>query len=516
MLNVLLVDDEKLERVLIRKGYKWEENGFKIVGEAASGKEALEYINYHEVDIVVTDINMPGMDGLQFTEALLKAHPKCRVVIVTGFREFEYARKAINLGVDEFLLKPINIKEISEVMAKLKEEINQRNKEATEVAKLKESMENNYDILKESFLLRLVENRIDEEEAVKKMDTYNCKELLDGCVCIDVKIKDNQEEENYKKVYELVQNQNNDNMITFVHFMHNIIIYFVNKDLDECINYAEALHKKLNKIGITATIGISGKNIGFCGIASAYGQADKALGVSVLLGRNRVVTYSEYQEVMKQNNSKIELDWDKFAEAINNCREEEMLKYIKDYIEVIKKGKIADEEYLKLMTMTIILRAGSTLNKYGINLYQLINEEDVFKDVRAIRSVTDALECAKEYIKIVYDYHNQKKSKRNKNVIEDALEYVNRNLYNSELSLKKAATDLYTNESYLSREFKKTYGVSFIEYVSEKRIEASKKILKQTDLKVYEVAEKVGFKDSHYFCICFKKQTGKTVKEYRC
>lgn len=516
MLNVLLVDDEKLERVLIRKGYKWEENGFKIVGEAASGKEALEYINYHEVDIVVTDINMPGMDGLQFTEALLKAHPKCRVVIITGFREFEYARKAINLGVDEFLLKPINIKEISEVMAKLKEEINQRNKEATEVAKLKESMENNYDILKESFLLRLVENRIDEEEAVKKMDTYNCKELIDGCVCIDVKIKDNQEEENYKKVYELVQNQNNDNMITFVHFMHNIIIYFVNKDLDECINYAEALHKKLNKIGITATIGISGENIGFCGIASAYGQADKALGVSVLLGRNRVVTYSEYQEVMKQNNSKIELDWDKFAEAINNCREEEMLKYIKDYIEVIKKGKIADEEYLKLMTMTIILCAGSTLNKYGINLYQLINEEDVFKDVRAIRSVTDALECAKEYIKIVYDYHNQKKSKRNKNVIEDALEYVNRNLYNSELSLKKAATDLYINESYLSREFKKTYGVSFIEYVSEKRIEASKKILKQTDLKVYEVAEKVGFKDSHYFCICFKKQTGKTVKEYRC
>ena len=107
MLNVLLVDDEKLERVLIHKGYKWEENGFKIVGEAASGKEALEYINYHEVDIAVTDINMPGMDGLQFTEALLKAHPKCRVVIVTGFREFEYARKAINL-VKEFSNTSVN------------------------------------------------------------------------------------------------------------------------------------------------------------------------------------------------------------------------------------------------------------------------------------------------------------------------------------------------------------------------------------------------------------------------
>ena len=85
----------------------------------------------------------------------------------------------------------------------------------------------------------------------------------------------------------------------------------------------------------------------------------------------------------------------------------------------------------------------------------------------------------------------------------------------TELSLKKVASDLYINDSYLSREFKKTYGVSFIEYISRKRIEASKKILKETDLKVYEVAEKIGFKDSHYFCICFKKQTGQTVKEYR-
>ena len=80
MLNVLLVDDEKLERVLIRKGYNWEENGFNIVGEAASGEDALEYINYHNVDIVITDINMPGMDGLQFTEKLLQKNPKCRCI----------------------------------------------------------------------------------------------------------------------------------------------------------------------------------------------------------------------------------------------------------------------------------------------------------------------------------------------------------------------------------------------------------------------------------------------------
>lgn len=515
MLNVLLVDDEKLERVLIRKGYNWEESGFNIVGEAASGKDALEYMAYHKVDIVVTDINMPGMDGLQFTEKLLQKYPKCRVVIVTGFREFEYARRAVKLGVDEFLLKPININELSEIMAKIKEEIKKVNEEESKVAQLKESVEKNYDVLRESFLLRLVENRIGEGDATKKLETYNCNALLEGCVCINIKIKDAQENQNYKKVYECIQEQNNNNTITFIHFMHNIVIFFVETDVNKCIEYANDLHTKLNNMGIAATIGVSDENKDFNGISAAYSQANKAIGVSVLLGRNKVVTFSEYQEIMEKSNSKKEINWDEFSDAIINCRREEVLKYISDYMEIIKAEKIPDEEYLKLMAMTIIMRASSTLNKYGTNIYQLASEEEVFHNVREIRSMTGTSECVIKYIKQVCDYHEKKRSGKRTNVIKDALDYVNRNLYNQDLSLKKVATDLYINDSYLSREFKKTYGISFIEYISEKRIEASKKLLKETDLKVYEVAEKIGFKDSHYFCICFKKQTGKTIREYR-
>ena len=291
---------------------------------------------------------MPGMDGLQFTEKLLQKNPKCRVVIVTGFREFEYARKAIKLGVDEFLLKPVNIKEISEVMTKIKTEIAKVNEEESKVAKLKESAEKNYDILRESFLLRLVENRIGEEEATKKLETYNCNDLVDGCVCINVKIKDAQENQNYKKVYEFIQKQNNENSLSFIHFMHNIVMFFTKTDVSKCIDYANDLHNKLNNMGITATIGVSEKNSEFNGIPAAYGQANKAIGVSVLLGRNKVVTFSEYQEIMKKNSSKKEIDWDEFSDAIINCRREEVLKYVSDYTEIIKAEKIPDEEYLKL------------------------------------------------------------------------------------------------------------------------------------------------------------------------
>ena len=134
----------------------------------------------------------------------------------------------------------------------------------------------------------------------------------------------------------------------------------------------------------------------------------------------------------------------------------------KDYVNQAMEEKIPDEEYLKLMAMTIIMRASSTLNKYGTNIYQLASEEEVFHNVREIRSMTDTSECVIKYIKQVCDYHEKKRSGKRTNVIKDALDYVNRNLYNQDLSLKKVATDLYINDSYLSREFKKTYGISFI------------------------------------------------------
>ena len=176
------------------------------------------------------------------------------------------------------------------------------------------------------------------------METYNCSDLVDGCVCINVKIKDAQENQNYKNVYEFIQKQNNENSLSFIHFMHNIVMFFTKTDVSKCIDYANDLHNKLNNMGITATIGVSEKNSEFNGIPTAYGQANKAIGVSVLLGRNKVVTFSEYQEIMKKNSSKKEIDWDEFSDAIINCRREEVLKYVSDYTEIIKAEKIPDEE----------------------------------------------------------------------------------------------------------------------------------------------------------------------------
>ena len=167
-LKVLIVDDEKLERVLIEKGFSWEEHGFTLIGEASNGEEALAKMADNPPNIVFTDINMPKMNGLSFTEQVKIKFPKCRIVIITGYREFEYARQAVRLGVTDFLLKPVNMEEISLIALRLKEEFEKEENET----QLKDVLDSHEHIKK------LVTSYIDREQNSHKKDSPMIAEAI--------------------------------------------------------------------------------------------------------------------------------------------------------------------------------------------------------------------------------------------------------------------------------------------------------------------------------------------------
>lgn len=518
-IKVLLVDDEKLERVLIRNGYDWEGNGFEIVGEAGSGEEAMEYMLHRKPQIVLTDISMPHMDGLELSEKILDFDPSCRIIIVTGYREFDYARRAVKIGIEDFLLKPVNISEVAELAGKIKEKIQQEEKEVRAAEELKASVLADQDIVMESFFQRLVERRIAEEEARRKLMLYNCENIMQGCTCLNIKRKEDEEEgvsTKHNQVIALIKEQNYQNVICFTHYMQNILLYFTGSDDGKIEEVARALHEALgNRLGIAATIGISQWNQGFSGIADAFEESQKALSAAVFLGRDRCVTYQEYEEVMNQNKNKKEIDWENFLFAVHNCLYDKVEDYRNEYVDLIRSAGVTDMEYLRLMTMNMLTRAGSTLNKYGMSLSQLMGEETLYKEVRHINSVDEISSYLERVIERIMEYHESRKRKQGNKVVEEAAAYIGENLFNPELSLRLVAANIYSNESYLSRVFKKEKGISLIEYILKKRIEESIRLLNTTDLKVYEIAERIGFRDSHYFSICFKKLMGVTVKEFK-
>lgn len=517
---MLLVDDEKLERVLIRNGLDWEDYGFEIIGEAGSGEEALEYMVHHKPQLVLTDINMPHMDGLELAQKILKMSPNCHIIIVTGYREFDYARRAVKIGVEDFLLKPVNINEIADLAEKIKEKIRLEEKQERAVEDLKASILADQDIVMESFFQRLVEERISEEEAKRKLMLYKCESLMKGCICFNIKRKEDNINQDFTKAHkelmEFLKKKELKNVLCFTHYMQSILLYFMETDCESAKKQVKLLHNQMNEtLGIATTIGMSEYNKGFKGIAHAFEQSKKALSVSVFLGRNRLVTFKEYEEVMNQSEITYEIDWENFLFSVQNALVDKVKAYRNEYVDLIQSSKVTDMEYLRLMTMDMITRAGTTLHKYGINLTDLIGEEKLYQKVRHINTVEEITIYLEKVLDIIMNYHESKKLKQGNKVVEEAVEFIDDNLFDPELSLRLVASKIYSNESYLSRVFKKEKGISLIEYISKKRIEESVHLLNTTDLKVYEIADKIGFRDSHYFSICFKKLTGVTVKEFK-
>lgn len=516
---MLIVDDEKLERVLIRKGYDWDTHGFEIVGEASSGAEALEFMNHRNPDLVITDINMPQMDGLELSQEIMQNYPGCHIIIVTGYRDFEYARRALRIGVEDFLLKPVNIQDIHDVTVHLKEKISKEQIQVHKVEELKESVLADHDILMESFFQRLVEKRISEEEAKRKLVVYNCEELMNQCICVDIRLSVNSEEKElsiaHKEVLHLIKKQNMERSVCFIHFMQNIIIYFTYLEQEKINQEIAKLKESMKQSGLYADFGISNANTGFSGIAVAYEEAEKAVGLSLLLQSSCPIRYKEFEEIVCQNSRPLEINWKDFRFNISNALYEKAISDIEQYVDNMKESGILDNKYLQVMAYQCMTEAAETLNKYGISFSEEPAKTEYLEKLRKCYRVENIKIILLEYVEMVMKYHDAKKTRQGNKVVKEALDFIQKNLYDPELSLHSVASAIFSNESYLSRVFKKETGLSLIEYISKNRIEESIRLLNNTNMKVYEIAEKVGFRDSHYFSICFKKQTGRTVKEFK-
>lgn len=389
-IKVLIVDDEKLERVLIRKGFDWEKSGFEIIGEASGGERALEYLKRGEIpDIVLTDINMPGMDGLTLAEEILKIYSGCFIVIVTGYRDFDYARRALKIGVKDFILKPVDFTDIKNTVLSIKSEIEENRIFMDELSDLKaREFESRRIVLGNSFN-NIINNKLSESETLTTLSDYSLNSLAKSCMCALISFNDNE-------------------LISDTETVCDVMDFFERDGADLCI-------------------------------ASNSGD---------------IVVYFSGE---KQGNIESILK--------NGC---EFIESSTDYIY---------EYYLS----------------------------DLCSGVQGIR---DAYAQVNSLVK------NEKNKKYNK-ITQKAINYINENLSDAELSLKTVASAVFVNESYLSRVFRQETGERLIEYITKKRIDLSKELLNTTDLKAYEIAEAVGINNAHYFSICFKKLVGMTVTEYK-
>jgi two-component system response regulator YesN len=527
VLRVLVVDDEHMVRGLLKRCIDWKEIGMEIVGEASCSQEALELVERLNPDIIYTDICMPYMDGIEFSRLVFEMHPEIKIIILTGYEEFEYAKRSIKLGIADFLLKPVNDEEIRKSALLIKEKIQSERFHSDEYNTLKRMLEENRPYLKEKFLNEFIQGEMPAWEISEKQAYFNLdfesglfqvaflemeqpgagigqgteQKLLLRMQCMDAA----------KQYF-----RDDARIMLFFDNTQRIVVLSTDADIDftECCEILRIM--LVNKFKCILSIGIGNRFSGRENIRQACGEAFYALSYSAVLGKNQVISYnavglSQKKKISMKGTMFNEFEF--YLKAGLSQKAAELFGCACD--DVSPDGGNAVED-LWVLASNVLSEILSVMNETGLKLGDVFEDgHEPFQNIFRIHSLPEMKEYMASVICRTGSLLEKLKSRKVNKIISEVKEHISANLSDPELSLSSTASRVYLNPSYLSRIFKQETGQTFIEYLTKARMELAIGLLAQTDLKAYEIAERIGMQDPHYFSFSFKKYTGISINEYR-
>ena len=530
--KVMIVDDEEEVRVGIIKKINWEENGFILVGDAENGNDALEKAEKIHPDIIITDISMPFMDGLELGKRLLEIMPSTKIIIFSGADDFEYAHKAIKINVIEYMLKPVNSIELTEVLRKVKSKLDFEYNEKRNVELLKKYYIESLPVIREQFLVGVIEGRISkkqwQEEHIKLGLDFIKNNILVALIHLDdissLKNSENPLKEERTLLNLSIKNFVDENMgnyckyISFIYSDMVVIISSIDKkeDVISVIKGANEIctgFKRVMDIIISSGIGHIYKD--FSKIRLSYKSAKDALGYRLVLGAGKAI----YIDDVEPDNS-IHLEFEEEEErlmlnAIKVSQEEEIIEIIDSIFKKIEQSVLPVNEY-RIYLMEISISLLKLAQTYKLNINEIFGED--FNCYSYLETFTSLEEMKKWFKNTGKKINNSIKSQRinsSKLLIEEAKSYISKNYSDCELSVEKLCSNLHVSPTYFSTIFKREMGTSFVNYLTSVRLEEAINLLNTTDDKTYIIATKVGYSQANYFSYVFKKSFGVSPSKYR-
>ena len=533
MYKILLVDDEILVRDAIRENIDWGKLDCELIGDCENGKQAVEFVKTHEVDIVLTDILMPYMDGMELSHFLHDNYPDILIVIFSGFGEFEYAKKAIQYNVSEYMLKPVTAMELTKVIENMKEKLDSRKKEQRKMESLTQVSQDyhkNANVIRSKALDCLVKCTRDVQVSLDELErmgiTFQAASYRVAVFDIDT----------YSDMYQMdMDKQQESALMAFVLFNvgdeivvqekagvvyqegnNRVCIIFAGnrtKEFSESIHrICHEIQKKVKEvIGLETSIGIGSWVRSPYELIYSYRLAAKAIDYRYLLGGNLLF---DMEEKKTDNSIFLINDLETLTESIKSGDRRLMEKTL-EQIETEIKSALVEKSYACIYLQQVIRAIGNTCQSLSEEPEKIIAQrEALLKAVTEQRMFSQAAALVEKYAQEVFDALQELNSSNGQRQGMLAMDYIQKNYMDPCLSLNSICSYLNISTSYFSTIFKEMTGETFIEVLTRVRMEKAKELLENTTMKNYEIAEKVGFSDPHYFGISFKKITGKTPTEY--
>lgn len=522
-ISAVFVDDEYLERNLLKNCIDWEKLGIRIAGEASNADEALSLISRCRPDIVFTDINMPVMDGLKLSKLVLKNLPDIKIVVVTGFDDFEYAQKSIKMGISDFIVKPIIDDEVYKTVLNLKEQIEKRRSDEQSYSELRRQFLENIPYIREKFYNELIKCEVDQK-SVKERMAFLGVTLREGIFqiaaieCGAAQDLAPDEERRFLAVMKIL-NMARDyfkGMIVFFDTMSRIVVIGNDENAD-LYEQCEAFMERAKDGGdCDICIGLGTIRKDLRGISLSYKEALDALRYKIAAGSNSVILYSAIRLSDKKSAGDLDELNGRLAFCIKSCllkNSAELVENHFDGIDIKAGNAIKTVRITAINIVSICLRL---LSESGADPDYIYKENfSTNSDIIMLNTLPEAKAYVNGVIKKSIELIGGMNDHKISDLIGDVKKYVDENYSSSKLSLTATAKKFFLNASYLSRTFKKEAGVSFVEYITSVRMEKAMSLLRHSEIKAFELAEIVGIPDANYFCSCFKKYTGVSVSDFK-
>lgn len=543
MYKLILVDDEQEVREGILKKVEWQKYGFDIVGQAENGREAIEIAERTDPDVVITDIKMPFMDGIKLSEELSKRFPTTKVIILTGFDEFEYAQKAVKLNVVEYVLKPVSANELVEILSRVKVLIDEEKARKEDINALKEYYAKSLPILREKFMTTLITNKLHRSDIMEKAQSYNLDLNGNGFMVSVVSLDYNLSSEKDEDIKGLTEGSGEPNEkelikvsalnlcseiaaknelgIVFLQDDKIVVIAVSKRDpIDQfvvkTINTLEEIRTSAEKyLKSTVTIGLGTVRSEVNEINISYKGALSALDYRIVLGNNRTIFIEDIEPQAVEKIAFDELKERALISSIKVGTEAEIGETIdnifKEVIEI--KASIKDYQIYLLEILTTITKVAKNSNVNMDNIFG--NNYNFFVELYKFNDINEVKNWVKDIAVKLSNYIIKDRQDTVQLMVKQAKDYAKENYSDSEITINRLCEHLHISPTYFSLIFKRETKTTFINYLTRIRMEAAKEFLRTTDKKTFEIAEKVGYSEPNYFSYSFKKNFGISPSEYR-